>query len=166
MSSSRKAVIVRKFSRDWMAGYVSADFGQKGPDLELLDSHGRLTRMAWLQIKWLCFVRDLPEAGESNEPERLFKRRFALRPRQPGLWLRLRLSDGDEIEGLVANDRSLIEGEGLLLTPPDTRSNTQRIYIPRPAIESLEVLALIGNATRRHRSANPQPELFPAVIDT
>jgi hypothetical protein len=39
------------------------------------------------------------------------------------------LTDGDELEGLAANDRSLVDGAGLLLTPPDMRSNTQRIYI-------------------------------------
>jgi len=44
------------------------------------------------------------------------------------------LNDGEELEGLAANDRSLLEGSGLLLTPPDTRSNTQRIYVPvRPS---------------------------------
>jgi hypothetical protein len=76
------------------------------------------------------------------------------------------LTDGEELEGLAANDRSLIEGAGLLLTPPDTRSNTQRIYIPRQAIQTLEVVSLIGAGGRgRTGAAEPaidQPELFPA----
>ena len=28
MASARKPVIVRKFSRDWFAGYAGAEFGQ------------------------------------------------------------------------------------------------------------------------------------------
>lgn len=71
------------------------------------------------------------------------------------------LTDGEEIEGLIGNDRSLIDGPGLLLTPPDTRSNTQRIYIPRAAIQSLEVVSLIGAGARRRSNAPSQPELFP-----
>jgi len=69
------------------------------------------------------------------------------------LWLRLTLTDGDELEGLAANDRSLVEGAGLLLTPPDTRSNTQRVYVPRPAIQTLEVVSLIGAASRKRAEA-------------
>ena len=82
----------------------------------------------------------------------------------PGLWLRLTLADGDELEGLAANDRSLVDGAGLLLTPPDTRSNTQRIYVPRQAIQTLEVLSLIGAAGRKRaeaaRPGGEQRDLF------
>ena len=45
---------------------------------------------------------------------------------------------------------------GLLLTPPDTRSNTQRVYVPRQAIQTLEVLSLIGAASRK-RAYTPKP---------
>jgi hypothetical protein len=120
--------------------------------------------IGWEQVKLVCFVRDLP-AGDSANPERLLHKRFSIRPRTPGLWLRMTLTDGEELEGLAANDRSLIEGAGLLVTPPDTRSNTQRIYVPRQAIQTLEVVSRIG-ATGRKRSeaagrAAGQPDLFP-----
>ncbi len=105
-------------------------------------------------------------AGEPGNPERLLQKKFAVRPRASGLWLRMTLTDGDELEGLAANDRSLVDGAGLLLTPPDTRSNTQRIYVPRTAIETLEVLSLIGSGARKRGAqaakAEAQPELlFP-----
>ena len=118
------------------------------PELEILDLSGKVLRIGWEQVKWVCYVRDFP-AGETANPERLLHKRFAIRPRTPGLWLRMTLTDGEELEGLVANDRSLIEGAGLLLTPPDTRSNTQRIYVPRQAIQTLEVVGLIGAAGRK-----------------
>lgn len=107
----------------------------------------------------------LPAAGtEAGNPERLIRKRFALRPRTAGLWLRMTLADGDELEGLAANDRTLVEGAGLLLTPPDTRSNTQRIYVPRQGIQTLEVLSLIGAASRKRaeisKPETEQPDLF------
>ncbi|HUX43353.1 MAG TPA: hypothetical protein VMV57_01255 [Terracidiphilus sp.] len=129
--------------------------------MELLDPTGKVVALDWVAIKWICFVRDLP-AGEQTNPERLMQKRFTVRPRAAGLWLRLILTDGDELEGLAANDRSLIDGPGLLLTPPDMRSNTQRIYIPRTAVQSLEVVSLIGAGGRRRGRTEPQPELFPA----
>jgi hypothetical protein len=168
VAPARKPVIARKFSREWYAGYASSAFSPDAPELEILDLDGKVIRIGWEQIKWVCYVRDLPGASEnggSANPERLIHKRFSIRPRTAGLWLRMVLSDGEELEGIAANDRSLIEGSGLMLVPPDTRSNTQRIYIPRPAIQSLEVVALIGAATRK-RTATPerraeQPELFP-----
>jgi hypothetical protein len=164
MASQRKPVIVRKFSRDWCAGYAGSSFGQDAAELEILDLGGKVLRIGWDQVKWVCYVRDFP-AGEQPNPERLLHKRFSIRPRTPGLWLRMTLTDGEELEGLVANDRSLVEGAGLLLTPPDTRSNTQRIYVPRLAIQTLEVVSLIGAASRKRAEAasrtTKQPELFP-----
>lgn len=162
MGSSRKPVIVRKFSRDWVAGYAGSFPGQYAGPLEVLDLSGKVVSIAWEGVKWVCYVRDFP-AGDQTNPERLLQKRFTVRPRTPGIWLRLTLRDEDELEGLAANDRSLIDGPGLLLTPPDTRSNTQRIYVPREAIQTLEVVALIGGGRKQAAGARAeaQPELFP-----
>jgi hypothetical protein len=169
MASARKPVIVRKFSRDWFAGYATSAFGQNAPELEILDLTGKVLRIAWEQVKWICYVRDLAGTGESGSqgnPERLLHKRFSVRPRSAGVWLRMVLADGDELEGIAANDLSLVEGPGLMLMPPDTRSNTQRIYVPRRAIQSLEVVGLIGAASRKRTAvpapATDQPELFPS----
>jgi hypothetical protein len=169
MASLRKPVIVRKFSRDWCAGYAGVNFGQDATEMEILDLSGKVLWIAWKQVKWVCYVRDFP-AGETANPERLLHKRFPIRPRTAGVWLRMTLTDGEELEGLAANDRSLVEGAGLLLTPPDTRSNTQRIYVPRTAIQTLEVLGLIGAGSRKgsaaRRITGQQPDLFPADQDT
>ena len=166
MGSARKPVIVRKFSREWYAGYAGASFGQELPALEVLDLTGKVLTIGWEAVKWVCYVRDFSSASDTANPERLLQKRFAVRPRTAGLWLRMTLNDGDELEGIASNDRSLVAGAGLLLTPPDTRSNTQRIYVPRQAIQSLEVVSLIGAPGRKRRpeavSGEGQPELFPA----
>jgi len=175
MASARKPVIVRKFSRDWCAGYAEAGLGHNAAELEILDLTGKVLRMGWDQVKWVCFVRDLPgPATDQANPERLLHKRFAIRPRTSGLWLRMTLTDGEELEGLAANDRSLVEGAGLMLTPPDTRSNTQRIYVPRLAIQSLEAVGLIGAGRRRSADGSAgrrdkqldQAELFPDARET
>jgi hypothetical protein len=168
MASARKPVIVRKFSRDWCAGYVEAGLGQDAAELEILDQSGKVVRVGWEQVKWVCFVRDLPgPAADQTDPERLLHKRFAIRPRTAGLWLRMTLTDGEELEGLAANDLSLVTGAGLMLTPPDTRSNTQRVYVPRQAIQGLEVVSLIGFGRKRPAVAGKvsQSELFPQEPD-
>jgi len=171
MASARKPVIVRKFSRDWCAGYAPAGFASDAVELEILDQSGKVLRIAWDQVKWVCYVRDFPASSPASfsdqaNPERLLHKRFSIRPRTAGLWLRMTLTDGEELEGLAANDRSLVEGAGLLLTPPDTRSNTQRIYVPRQAIQTLEVVSLIGAASRKRVPTPPQTELFTEDQDT
>ena len=173
MASVRKSVIVRNFSGDWFAGYAGVTFGQDTAELEILDLAGKVLRIGWEQVKWVCYVRDIPassSASDQTNPERLLHKRFSIRPRTPGIWLRMTLIDGEELEGLAANDRSLVEGAGLMMTPPDTRSNTQRMYVPRQAIQTLEVVGLIGAPGRKQPPASSpsekQPELFPAEPET
>lgn len=157
--SSRKKVIVRKFSRDWHSGYVDPQGFVREGQLELLDMTGKVLGLALEDVKMMCFVREfLP--GDSSAPERLIRRSFSSRPRTAGLWLRMHLRDGDEIEGLASNDLSLLETEGIQFTPPDMRSNTQRIFIPRSALKSFEVIAVIGQGTRRKADLTGQEGLF------
>ena len=158
-------MIVRKLSRDWMAGYASSEFDPRTGELELLDQAGKVLRIGWDQIKWICYLRDLAaSAGDPGNPEKLLQKRFSIRPRTAGLWLRITLVDHDQIEGIAANDASLVKGAGLMLTPPDTRSNTQRIFVPLQAIDSLEVVGLIGTGSKHRatvRADEEQASLFP-----
>jgi hypothetical protein len=158
MSAARKPVIVRKLNRDWCAGYAEANPQDESPEIELLESSGRILRIGWELIKWVCYVRELSAPGasltDSEQPERLTRRKFVSRPRIAGLWLRMTLIDGDELECIAANDRTLVDGVGLMLTPPDTRSNTQRIFVPRTSIRELNVVAVIGSG----HDAKPKPE--------
>lgn len=158
MSTSRKKVIVRKFSRDWLAGYLPlAGFASLG-QLEMLDLGGKVTSLQLTDVKWVCFVREF-NSGDAANPERLLRRNFNSRPRSEGLWIRLKLKDNDTLEGLAANDVGLIAEEGIFLTPPDIRSNTQRIFVPNTAIAEFEILAVITGAKRK-AAADLQDDLF------
>jgi len=168
MASNRKPVIVRKFSREWFAGYAGSAFAPEADQLEILDQAGKVLSLAWDQVKWVCYVRDFPAQGiEQSNPERLLHKCFTTRPRSAGLWLRMTLKDGEELEGLAANDRSLIGGAGIFMAPPDARSNTQRLFVPRQSIQTLEVVGLIAPPRpKRTDGMKQQPELFPGEPDS
>lgn len=157
--SSRKKVIVRTFSHGWQSGYVEPQGFARGEHLELLDVGGKVTALSLAEIKMVCFVRDfLP--GDPVNPERLVRRTFTARPRAEGVWVRLQFRDGDILEGLANNDLSILAPEGIEVTPPDTRSNTQRVFVPRTALEAMQVIAVIGQGTRRKHEDAAQERLF------
>lgn len=156
MSSSRKKAIVRKLSRDWLAGYLPAAGFVHAGHVDMLDLEGKVVSLEADALKWICFVRDF-NSGDLNSPERLVRRTFAGRPRGEGLYVRVRLKDGDLIEGLAPNDATLLTSDGLFLTPPDLRSNTQRIWIPKSAIEELEVVAVVGGVKKPRSAAAVEP---------
>jgi uncharacterized protein DUF6982 len=157
MPSTHKKVVVRKIDRDTINGYVApANFVHEGK-LELLNTAGNVVAIELRDIKVVYFVR---EFGDS---ESFSRKTFTSRPRTEGLWVRLKFKDNEVLEGMMPNDLSLTSAEGFLVNPPDLRSNIQRIFIPRSALESLTVLAVIG-ATRHQRRGVPadqrQVQLF------
>src|SRR5580700_10344695 len=157
MPSTHKKVVVRKMDRDSINGHVApANFVREGK-LELLNTAGNVVAIDLRDIKGVYFVR---EFGDSDA---LSRKTFTSRPRTEGLWVRLRFKDNEILEGMMPNDLSLTTAEGFLVNPPDLRSNTQRIFVPRSALDSLNVLAVIG-ATRRQRRGLPtdvrQVQLF------
>jgi hypothetical protein len=88
---------------------------------------------------------------EFGDSESLPRKTFTSRPRSEGLWVRLRFKDNEVLEGLMPADLTQNLPEGYLVNPPDQRSNTQRIFVPHTALESLTVLAVIGAARRPRR---------------
>jgi hypothetical protein len=110
-------------------------------------------------------VRDF-NLADRTVPERLDRKKFAARPRTEGLWVRMRLNDGEVVEGLAQFNRTLLDSlsdsMGIFVTPPDTRGNTHRLFVPRSAIEWIEAVGLIQPmATKAAKVAKePQPTLF------
>ncbi len=135
--------------RDAVNGYVGVSFIVDGK-LEMLNTAGNVVGIDLSEIKGVYFVR---EFGDS---ESLVRKTFTTRPRAEGLWVRIRFRDNEVVEGMMPNNLAQVEPEGFLINPPDTRSNTQRIFVPRTAISELTVLAVIGGAQRRRKAATPQ----------
>lgn len=165
MSSSRKKVVVRRFSGDTVAGYLPLSAfvraAATGLVIDLLDLSGRIVELSLKEIKTISYVRDF-NLGDTVNPERLTRKAFLARPRNEGLWIRITfrsadlrspdLRSPDQLEGLATTDLSFLDGviddSGLHLAPPDIRSNTQHIFVPRSAITELQLLAVITNPSR------------------
>jgi len=145
MPSTHKKVIIRKFDRDTVNGYVAPDKFIVEGKVELLNTAGNVVSIELKDVKGIYFVRDF------GEPDALLRKTFTTRPRTEGLWVSLRFRDNDLMEGMMPNDLTQVTPEGYLVNPPDTRSNTQRIFVPRTALAQLTVLAVIGGGAARRR---------------
>ena len=147
MPSTHKKVIVRKLDREAVPGYVNpAAFVVEGK-VAVLSPEGQVQSIGLEDIKGVYFVR---EFGES---ESFARNTFPTRPRTEGLWVRLRFRDNEVLEGMMANDLAQTSPEGYLINPPDTRANTQRIFVPRGALAQLQVLGVIGGPRARRPRA-------------
>ncbi len=161
MAASRKKVIVRRFSPGFLPGYLPTTglLADSTPGaLGLLDLAGKVLAIPLDDVKYVAYVRDFNQADA--DPERLARKTFAGRPRNEGLWLRLTLRDSEVLEGLAALDLAFADGwtadGGVSLAPPDVRGNTQRLFVPRAAIQTMEIVSTIM-APSRKMAAKPIP---------
>lgn len=152
MPSTHKKVVVRKLDRDTVNGYVGHSFIADGK-LELLNTAGNAVAIDLKDIKGVYFVRDWADS------EGLTRKTFTTRPRTEGLWVRLVFRDNDTMEGMMPNDLTQVMPEGFLVNPPDTRSNVQRVFVPRSALHTLIVLGVIGGPAARRRPAVPEEQV-------
>src|SRR5258708_30395585 len=81
MASQRTPVIVRRFSRDWIAGYAPSSFAPDAPELEILDQAAKLCRLASPSVKCLCSPPVLTVSGTYlASSERLHHTPFTFEP--------------------------------------------------------------------------------------
>jgi hypothetical protein len=118
----------------------------------------------------ISYVREF-NLNDLVNPERLTRRTFLARPRTEGLWLRMTFTSGEMLEGLAPTDLTLLDDlvndAGLFLIPPDIRSNTQRIFVPRTSISELTLLAVVTSPSKKKPAVvpqSPQQDLFEAEL--
>jgi hypothetical protein len=143
-SSTNKKVLIARFDREPLQGFVQMPEGLQADAVELLSPEGSLIHVPLTETKAVCFVRDF----ENSESWRKH-RSFATRPKTSGLWVRLKFRDGDTLEGLLANNLMQVEPGGFSVLPPDPTFQNQRMFVPRMALESIEVLGVIGSPLRK-----------------
>ena len=146
MPSTHKKVIVRKLDRDSVSGFVAPEFVHEGK-VQLLNTAGNVVAIPLTDVKGVYFVRDF------SDSDTLSRKTFTTRPRTAGLWVRLKFRDNEVVEGMMPNDLTQLPADGVFINPPDTRANTQRIFVPRSALTELSVLAVTGAASGRRRPA-------------
>jgi hypothetical protein len=104
-------------------------------------------------VKAVHFVRDLEEPPLAPD-----KRIFASRPKLNGLWVRMQFRDGEVLEGLMPNNLAQLDRHGFSVSPPDSFANSQRVFVPREALATFQVLGVIGSPLRPRRPERPAPD--------
>jgi hypothetical protein len=157
-ASTHKKVVIVLLDKTALRGYLSPTrLGQADP-LDVLTPDGEHEQIPLAKIRSIYFVR---EFSDDFEPER---KAFLSRPKLDGLWVRLRFTDNDTLEGVVPNDLLSLLDNGLQITPPDLNSTSDRIFVPRSALSEVTVLGVVGIARRKPAAAAAaaanQPRLF------
>ena len=151
-ASTAKKVLIRRFDREPLTGFVNAQSYLQPQGVELLTPGGACLVVPYSEIKVVCFVRDFGSVESTQE-----KKVFNTRPKTDGLWVRMELRDGEVLDGILSNNLLQLTPEGFTVTPPDAYSNNQKLFVPRAALSQLNVLGVVGSPLTR-RKPKPAPE--------
>jgi hypothetical protein len=141
-TSTTKRAMVRRFDRETLSGYINPLSYLQPTGIEWLSLTGLTSILSYDEIKAISFVRDFAE-GVENE-----RRTFFTRPKMAGLWVSFLLRDGERMEGILPNNLLSLEPYGFTIVPPDPFANTQKVWIPRTAVQSAEVLGVVGSSAK------------------
>lgn len=153
-ASTHKKVAVVLLDGDRLTGYVNPQTLGNSDSVDLLTLDGERQAVRLSDMRCVYFIR------EFQEPLELERKTFLSRPKLDGLWVRLRFSDGDEMEGIVSNDLLGLLDTGVQLTPPDLHGNVLHMFIPRSALAEMKVLGVVGAA---RRTGQPERGTRPAA---
>lgn len=151
--STNKKVIVERFDREALRGFVNPQTWLREDGIELLTSTGSVVSSRYEEIKAVFFVQDL-DTVNTLIPKRI----FTTRPKSEGLWVRMLFRDGDYMDGLLANNLRALDAYGFSVVPPDPSANNQRVYVPKAALSDLKVLGVIGSPLKRRKRVPPSKD--------
>ena len=155
-SSTAKKVIVRRFERDRVTGYVNPFSYLQQEAIEILKTDGTLALIPYREVKSVAFVKDF-------DGETAAGRIFLNRPKLEGLWVRMLFTDGEVSDGIISNNLLSWDTVGYTVTPPEPDGNCQKVFVPRTALRSMQILGVIGSPLRSKKTRPPadvQPSLF------
>lgn len=141
--AAAKKVLIERFDRVTVRGYVQSLPEAGGAALEVLTPEGSVIEVPLGQVKAVCFVREFDGPSIFNE-----KKEFSSRPKSRGLWVRVRFADGDAIEGMIPNSLTALGPPGYTINPPEIAGNTQRIWVPMKGVQEFVVLGVVGTPKR------------------
>jgi hypothetical protein len=151
VADAQKKVIIRTLGGELAWGYLPSSGFVVSGIVTLIEVDARAKPVALSEIETIAYVRDF-NLGESD-PERMGRRSFSARPRVEGLWVRVEFRGMPALEGLLDVDlvflSLLAEQQGFFLTPPDGRSNTLRLFVPRTAVRNLDVLGWVSSPSKK-----------------
>jgi len=95
----KRKVVIRKLDGQIIKGYLKAVPNLSGEGAVTITSlTGGVLRVPKREMKALFFVRTFPGGQQYSD-----LKFFANQPKIDGLWARLTFSDGEAIEGIIAN---------------------------------------------------------------
>jgi hypothetical protein len=156
-SSTAKKVIVRRFDREPITGYVNTYSYLQANAVELLRPDGTILALPYAEVKSVSFVKDFEDDSDS-------RRIFLARPKLEGLWVRMVFTDGEVMDGIMANNLLGWDTAGFTMTPPESDANSQRIFVPRQALRSMQVLGVVGSPLRAKRKKGEPDETQPSLF--
>lgn len=149
-SSTNKKVLVARFDKGPVEGFAQIPEGLTADGLDVLSQSGSVIHVILTDIRAVCFIREF-EQGETWQKQRT----FLSRPKAPGLWVRVKFRDDEQIEGTMQNNLAA-EAGGFSIVPPDPTFQNQRLFIPREAVTAVEVLGVIGSPLKKR---TPKPDV-------
>jgi hypothetical protein len=156
--STTKKVLVTRFDREPLAGFVNPQSYLQPDGLELLSQAGAVNMVPYGEVKLVCFVRDFQQ-GEPRKELRL----FTTRPKMEGLWVRMHFRDGDAMDGMLSNNLLQLDPYGVSVIPPDPGFQNQRVFVPKAALSTVQVLGVVGSPLRMRKpkaASKEQMEMF------
>jgi len=135
---------VRRLDGGVVKGFVDSISYLRPDSIEVLDREGRTVHVPLDAIKGIFFVREF----EGN-PQRSERKLFQSRPRLAGLWVHVTFQDDEVLEGLLPSNLAELHPEGFLITPADLYSNNLKIFVPRSALKTIDVLGVIPDSRAR-----------------
>ncbi len=151
--STNKKVVVERFEREPLKGFVNPQTWLSAEGAELLSTTGSVVLVGFQDLKAVFFVQDLDAPNTS-----VAKRIFTTRPKTEGLWLRMLFRDGDYMDGLLANNLLSLDPYGFSVVPPDPSAKNQRVYVPKTALSDLKVLGVVGSPLKRRKRVPPSKD--------
>ena len=143
-ASTTKKAVVQRFDKETLSGYVHPSSYLQLTGIELLSEQGNVALVPYQEIKTISFVREFESATDT-------RRVFNTRPKMEGLWMSFRFRDGELMEGVMPNNLLQLEPYGFTIIPPDPYSNQQRIFIPKLALDAVEVLGVVGSPLKKRK---------------
>lgn len=142
-SGAAKKATVYRFDREALYGFLDAGAPIREGFVEILSPEGVLQRAQLETVKFLAFVKDWGDARPWHRAA------YSVRPRQQGLWVRLLFRDGESVEATMQNNLALFDPVAFVVSPPEPGPGLQKVLVPRTALESFEVLGVIGSPLKR-----------------
>ncbi len=145
-ASTTKRALIRRFDKETLAGYVNPLSYLQSTCIELLSAEGNVATIPYAEVRTVSFVSNFDAGGEAE------RQIFFTRPKMEGLWVSFLFRDGEVLQGVMPNNLLQVEPYGFTVIPPDSFGNIQRVFVPRTAVQSVEVLGVVGSPLNRRKS--------------